>query len=187
VLAVAGGAWALFGRDDDETTAATAGPKAPTTSATRLVGPQAPGKTGTVPSATVSPTSVQPVATASKPAVASPTRTAAPVVKPTAAAVPTSTPAPLVTPTASPTAPKPPVTAPQQGGTVPKKAFTFRVARGDTLWNLTRQALSSSGRSTSNANVAAYVSKLYAANASTIGSNPNLILVGQTISWPASL
>jgi nucleoid-associated protein YgaU len=61
------------------------------------------------------------------------------------------------------------------------------VARGDTLWDLTKQALRATGRSTSNANVASHVAKLYQANRATIGSDPNLILVGATIQWPASL
>ena len=76
---------------------------------------------------------------------------------------------------------------PQQGGTVAKKAYTFKVARGDTLWELTQSALRSTGRSTSNASTAAYVAKLYSANRSVIGSDPDLILVGTTITWPVGL
>jgi nucleoid-associated protein YgaU len=186
VLAVAGGAWALFGRDSSKDTKTGAiGPKVPTATATRVAGPVVPGKSVATTAPTTKPTatSVKPVATAK--AVATKATTPAPTVKPTAAAVPTSKPS--AAPTAKPVVTTPPVTAPQQGGTVTKKAFTFKVARGDTLWELTKQALSDTGRSTSNANVAAYVSKLYSANKSSIGSNPDLILVGQTISWPASL
>lgn len=178
MLAVAGGAWALFGRDS--TSEPTAAPLATTSSSAAPAGPVVPGIT---PKAT---TSKGPVATATQPAVA----TASPSAAPTTA-LPTTA-APTATPTASPAAKPPPVstppvTGPQQGGTVTKKAFTFKVARGDTLWDLTKTALRSTGRSTSNANVAAYVAKFYQANHSTIGSDPNLILVGDTLSWPASL
>jgi len=73
------------------------------------------------------------------------------------------------------------------GGTVAKKAYTFKIARGDTLWDLTKRALAATGRSTSNADVAAHVTKLYQANQSVIGSNPDLIYPGQVIVWPAGL
>jgi nucleoid-associated protein YgaU len=181
VLAVAGGAWALFGRDSKKTDTAAIGPTVPSATAPQHpVGPVVPGIT---PKATPSP---GPVATASAtaPAVATaspkPAPTKAPVATPSAK--PPTSPAPQPKPVS-----KPPVTAPQQGGTVTKKPFTFKVARGDTLWALTKTALHSTGRSTSNANVVAYVAKFYSANKAQIGSDPNLILVGMTISWPASL
>ena len=166
VLAVAGGAWALFGRNGSSSdTSASIGPKVPSgTSAPRQpVGP-------VVASSTPAPT------TATTPA---PTKTAT---------SPAPQPKPVTKPPVTqPPASKPPVTSPQQGGTVTKKAFTFKVARGDTLWDFTRTALRSTGRSTSNAAIAAHVAKLYSANRSLIGPDPNLILVGQTISWPAGL
>lgn len=183
MLAVAGGAWALFGRDSSRDVKTGASGPVPTATAThRVAGPVVPGKSvAAAPTTKPTPTQVKPVATASAAATQAPTP--APTVKPTAAAVPTSKPS--AAPTAKPVAPKPPVTAPQQGGTVTKKAFTFKVARGDTLWDLTKQALRDTGRSTSNADVAAYVSKLASANPSI--SDPDVIYVGQTISWPASL
>jgi nucleoid-associated protein YgaU len=101
---------------------------------------------------------------------------------PSAAPVSKPTPPPASKPVA-----KPPVTTPQVGGTVAAKAYTFRIARGDTLWDLTKQVLRSTGRSTSNASVDAFVQKLYAANKATIGANPDLILVGSSITWPAGL
>jgi nucleoid-associated protein YgaU len=188
VLAVAAGAWALFGRDS--TTTDNASSSTPTaTSAPPVFGPAAPPVKAT-PKA--SATSTQPVAAPTS--AATKTATQAPVVKPTAAVRATTSPAPVATKppaVAGPVAPKPvakpPVTAPQQGGTVAKKDYTFKVARGDTLWDYTVSVLKSSGRSTSNANVAALVAKLYASNKAVIGTNPNLILPGQTIVWPTGL
>jgi hypothetical protein len=182
VLAVAGGAWALFGRDkgDDAVTTAS-GPSA--TAPQHPAGPVVPGKTALP----VSPTSTGPVAATATQSAATtspkPAPTKALVASPSAAPKPTASP----TPAATPAKPDKPVTGPQQGGTVTKKAYTFRVARGDTLWELTVKALRSTGRSTSNANVAAHVAKFYAANQSTIGSDPDLIFVGMTLTWPASL
>jgi nucleoid-associated protein YgaU len=190
VLAVAGGAWALFGRDEGGSTAATGTPVT-TSSAGRPAGPVVPGS---VPTST-RPTSTTPKTTPTAgPAAATATQPAASV-RPTPA--PSSSSAPVIasaSPAAKPTRPaasepatQPPVTGPQQGGTVTKKAFTFRVARGDTLWGLTKQALSATGRPTTNADVASYVVKLYQANQAVIGGNPDLILVGSTLHWPASL
>lgn len=183
VLAVAGGAIALFGRDDKPM---SIGSPVPSGSPTKPVfGPVAPG---TTPKPRVSATSTRPVATAS--AVASAPSSPAP----TKAAVPTKAPTPVATPPVAPVAkpPAPPVAQPppdgsQQGGTVAKKAYTFKVARGDTLWDFTKKALAATGRSTSNANVAAYVTKLYQSNQSEVGGNPDLIHPGQTIVWPTGL
>ena len=193
MLAVAGGAWALFSRpDDDEQTAI--GTTVPTSAPGKVFGPVAPGAR---PSATVTATSTTPVTT---PAAA----TSAPAAVPaTATSAPTSaspaavdvTPAPTATPkaTASPVAPpkaptvSPPVTRAQQGGTVAKKAYTFRVARGDTLWTLAQRSLAATGRSTGSASVASFLPRFYAANAAVVGSDPDLILPGQTITWPAGL
>ncbi|MCU1622601.1 MAG: hypothetical protein JWL79_1446 [Frankiales bacterium] len=181
MLAVAGGAWALFGRDSKKTDAAAIGPTGP--SATAPQHPAGPVVPGITPKATPSP---GPAATAS--ATALPVATASPKPAPTKALVATPSAKPTTSPAAQPPpVSKPPITAPQQGGTVTKKAFTFKVARGDTLWALTKTALRSTGRSTSNANVVAYVAKLYSVNKAQIGPDPNLILVGVTISWPAGL
>ena len=76
---------------------------------------------------------------------------------------------------------------PQVGGTVAAKAYTFRVARGDILWDLSKRVLRDTGRSTSNASVDSFVQKLYQANKASIGANPDLILIGSTITWPAGL
>ena len=189
MLAVAGGAWALFGRDATKKTEVTAGPKPVATSApARPAGPSVPG---TTPRARTSPSPTAPAAapaTASQPAATTsptPAPTKAPAVKATPVA--TTPPATVQPPTAKPTTAKPPVSSPQVGGTVAAKAYSFRVARGDTLWGLTKQVLRDTGRSTSNANVDAYVTKLYAANRAVIGSDPDLILVGWTLRWPAGL
>jgi nucleoid-associated protein YgaU len=185
VLAVAGGAWALFGRDTTKKSEVVAGPKAVSTSApARPAGPVAPG---TTPKARTSPTATAPAAAAATQPAATkspaPAPSKAPVkVTPSPSAAPVSKP-PVTTPPAA----KPPVTTPQVGGTVAAKAYTFRVARGDTLWDLTKQVLRSTGRSTSNASVDAFVQKLYSANKATIGANPDLILVGSSITWPAGL
>lgn len=194
VLAVAGGAWALFGRDENKTTDAIS----PTTSTSSTKAPVlGPGVPGTKPA--VSATSTKPVAGPNK-ATATPAPTKAPVVKPTAAVVATKAPTPIgpVATTAPPKPPvakppvsapvaKPPVTAPQQGGTVAKKDYTFKVARGDTLWSFTQRVLAATGRSTSNANTAAHVTRFFQNNAGVIGSNPDLILPGQMIVWPTGL
>lgn len=177
MLAVAGGAWALFGRDTTKKTEVTAGPKVVATSApARPAGPVAPGST---PKARTSPSPTAPAAaaTATQPAAtksSAPAPTKAPAVK----ATPVPTKAPAV---------KPPVSSPQVGGTVAAKAYTFHIARGDTLWDLTKQVLRDTGRPTSNASVDAFVHKLYSANKATIGADPDLILVGSTITWPAGL
>ncbi|MEO6203772.1 MAG: hypothetical protein ABIO67_00070, partial [Mycobacteriales bacterium] len=204
VLAVAGVAWVAFGRDTSKNNVTANGP---TTSAPAnpILGPVAPGAATSSNKPTVSPTSTRPVAA---PGAATASASAAPVVKPTAAPVATLAPtaAPSKAPVAGPVAPtaaptqapvvqppapapvaKPPVTAPQQVGTVAKKDYTFKVARGDTLWELTTRVLNETGRSTSNANVVAYVNKLYQANKATIGSNPNLIVIGATLAWPSGL
>lgn len=187
VLAVAGGAWALFGRDSTTTDMNASSSNPTATSAPPVFGPKAqPVKATAKPSATSTQIAAAPAATK--------TATQAPVVQPTAA-VSTTSPAPTATKppaVAGPVAPKPVakppvVVAPQQGGTVAKKDYTFKVARGDTLWNYTVSVLKSSGRSTSNANVAALVTKLYAHNQAVVGSNPNLIHPGQLIVWPAGL
>ena len=193
MLAVAGGAWVLFGRDSEKAPTSAIGPTVPSSSPTPpVIGPVVPGSK---PTPKVTPTSVKPVATpksvASPSSAPAPAKTAAATPKATPKATPTT--APVAQPTASAPAPapkpvaKPPVTAPQQGGTVAKKAYTFKVARGDTLWDLTTKVLADTGRSTSNSNVAAFVKKLYAANQGVVGGNPNLILVGQTITWPSGL
>ena len=179
VLAVAGGAWALFGRDSKKSPTTAIGPKVPTSaSANPVFGPVAPG-TKAKPTATVTPTSTGTVA-ASKPAA-----TAAPKPTPMKAVVRTAAPTPTKAPPVK--VATPPAAGSQQGGTVAKKAYTFRVARGDTLWNLTKQALSDTGRSTSNANIVIYVQKFYGHNTEVIGSDPDFIVPGQRLSWPAGL
>ena len=168
MLAVAGGAWALLGRSSSKSDAAAIGPKVPAATAPqRPAGPVVPGTT---------PKSPGPVAATAAVTATQPAATTSPKPAPTKAPVPTASPEPAA-----------PVTGPQQGGTVTKKAYTFKIARGDTLWEITQTALRSTGRSTSNASTAAYVAKLYAANRSVIGSDPDLILVGTTVTWPAGL
>jgi nucleoid-associated protein YgaU len=188
VLAVAGGAWALFGRGST-TTDTNASSSTPTaTSAPPVLGPKAgPVNIAPKPSATSTHPAAAPTSAATKAA------TLAPVVKPTAAASAT-TPAPVATkapvvvgPVAKPPVAVGPVVKPQVGGTVAKKDYTFKVARGDTLWDYTVSVLKSSGRTPSNANVAALVTKLYQSNKAVVGSDPNLILPGQTIVWPTGL
>jgi nucleoid-associated protein YgaU len=173
VLAVAGGAWALFGRDDRQPSTSAIGPKVPTSApGNPVLGPAVPGVTK---KPTTSPTNLGPVAPTQSVATTNP--------KPAPTKGLVATP-PTVTP---PTVAKPPVAAPQREGTVAKRDYTFKVARGDTLWDLTERVLGATGRSTSNASVAAFVPKLFASNAQVLGSDPNLILVGQTVVWPSGL
>lgn len=171
VLAVAGGAWVLFGREGDKGTTAAVGPAVSTSAPGKpVIGPVAP------PAAkkpTVSATAVGPVAPSKAPAPA-----------PTKAAPAKAAPAKAAPVKAAPAAPVP--GAPSQG-TVAQRAYTFRVARGDTLWTYTVRVLRDTGRSTANATVASFVATLYAHNSGVIGSNPNLIVPGQTITWPAGV
>jgi nucleoid-associated protein YgaU len=192
VLAVAGGAWVLFGQNSSTKKSTTAiGPKVASAAPTApVIGPVVPGTTPKA--AATKPTAIGPVAAPPKAAA-----TTLPKATPTTAVAPTK--APVVAPTAAPTTPPvakppvakpvavPPVTAPQVGGTVAKQAYTFKIARGDTLWQLTKQTLSDTGRSTSNANVASFVARLYQSNSGVIGSDPNVIVPGQTVVWPAGL
>jgi nucleoid-associated protein YgaU len=191
VLAVAGGAWVLFGQDSSTKSTTAIGPEVPSSAPTaRPIGPVVPGSTPKA--APTKPTAIGPVAAPTKAAATTPPKatpapavaqTKAPVVAPSAAPKPP----PVVKPPVAKPVAAPPVKGPQVGGTVAKKAYTFKIARGDTLWQLTSQTLSATGRSTSNANVSAYVTKLYQRNHGVIGSNPNLIVPGQALVWPAGL
>jgi nucleoid-associated protein YgaU len=188
VLAVAGGAWVLFGQNSSTKKSTTAiGPKVASAAPTApVIGPVVPGTTPKA--AATKPTAIGPVAAPTKAAATTPPKaTPAPAVAPTKAPVAAPTTPPVAKPPVVKPVAAPPVTAPQVGGTVAKKAYTFKIARGDTLWQLASQTLSNTGRSTSNANVATYVAKLYQSNHGVIGSNPNLIVPGQTIVWPAGL
>lgn len=78
-------------------------------------------------------------------------------------------------PAAAPTAdPKPPSGPHEHAGTV-------RVHPGDSLWSI---AAAHVGTGAGQAAVAAYADRLYAANASTIGPDPDRILPGQTLHLP---
>lgn len=172
VLAVAGGAWVLFGREGEKGTTAAIGPAVSTTApATKVIGPVAPSAPS---KPAVRATSVRPVG----PAVPSAAPTRAPA--PTKAAAKPAVPA-----KAAPVAAAPDGAA--QQGTVAQKTYTFRVTKGDTLWSYTLQVLRDTGRSTADASVASFVGVLYAHNNEVIGSNPNLIVPGQTITWPAGV
>ncbi len=187
VVAVAGGAWALFGRGGKNGSPTASRPTTTTSSpanspGSSLFGPVAPASKATpvaTPAATPAatpkptPTSTRPASTPKPAAVGKPT------------AQPSSTPAPVTT--TAPPAATPPATGSPQAGTVAKKNYTFTVARGDTLWKLAADALRATGRSTSNTSIANHLAELYAHNAAVIGSNPNLILPGQTVVWPAGL
>ena len=192
VLAIAGGAWALFGRDDNKSTTATGTPVSTSSPAKQVLGPVAPGSkvrsaaTSKPTSTQIGPVAATHVAATTSPKPASVKAAGATRAPTTAAPTPVATKAPAGGPVAKPVT-TPTVTGPQQGGTVAKKAYTFKVARGDTLWGLTKQALAASGRSTSNANVVAAVHMLYQHNQAVIGSDPNLIMPGQVITWPAGL
>lgn len=172
VLAVAGGAWVLFGREGEKGTTAAIGPAVSTTApATKVIGPVAPSAARTP---AVRATSVRPV------------RPAAPSTAPTKAPAPAKAAAkPAVPAKAAPVAAAP--AGPAQQGTVAQRAYTFRVTRGDTLWGYTLQVLRDTGRSTADASVASFVGVLYAHNSGVIGSDPNLIVPGQTIVWPAGV
>ncbi len=193
VVAVAGGAWALFGRGGKNGTPTASKPTTISSPAnspgSSLYGPVAPASKATpvavpattpvaVPAATPvavpkpTPTSTRPTSTPKPAAVGKPT------------ARPSSTPAPVAT---TPPPAVTPSTGSPQAGTVAKKNYTFTVARGDTLWKLAADALRATGRTASNTNIANHLAQLYAHNAAVIGSNPNLILPGQTVVWPAGL
>ncbi|MCW2601009.1 MAG: Peptidoglycan-binding lysin domain protein [Frankiales bacterium] len=166
VLAVAAGAWALFGRDSKKSTANAIGANVSASAPpTPILGPVVPRPTAQPPTAT--PTSLGSVA----PTAAKPTPS-------TSAARPVASKAPTISP---------PVTAPQRTAAIAKKDYTFKVARGDTLWQITKDALRATGRSTSNADIAAHVQKLYAYNQSVVGPDPDLIVPGQAIVWPSAL
>ena len=62
------------------------------------------------------------------------------------------------------------------------EAGTVVVRRGDTLWDLVRSQL---GPGASDAEVAHAWPRWYAANRSTIGPDPGLILPGQVLHAPA--
>ena len=130
----------------------------------------------------VGPSVPRPSATRSVPATAAPV-TQAP-----------ATMAPAVTPTAAPTTPAtakattgPSRAAPSSNGNVAAQAIAYRVVKGDSLWSLTQRSLRATQRPSSASNVASLITRFYASNSTTIGSDPNLILPGQTITWPVGL
>ncbi len=175
MLAVAAGAWALLGRDENKI---TTGPSVSTSAPTApVLGPVVPG---TKPKPTVTATSTKPAAPTKAAATTASTKA------PTRIGPVTSAPPAARPPVSAPVA-KPSISAPQQGGTVAMKDYTFRVARGDTLWSFAQRALAATGRSTSNATTAAFVPRLFQSNSGVVGSDPNLIQPGQTIVWPTGL
>ena len=175
VLAVAGVAWALRGSDKNRTQAQAAGKRVSTSApTTAFIGPKMPA------GPTATPKVIGPVAGPKAP-----------------------TPAATATATSAPPAAKPPVTTPPAtspgtgtgssagsgsgagGGATVTHRFT--VHRGDTMWDMTRTELASTGRSTSIANLAKFVTRFYAANSSIVGANPNVIHPGQVLVWPVGL
>ena len=81
----------------------------------------------------------------------------------------------------------PPRAAPSSIGNVATQAIAYRVVRGDSLWSLTQRSLRATQRPATASNVASFLTRFYASNSTTIGSDRNLILPGQTITWPIGL
>ena len=140
----------------------------------------------------VGPSVPRPSATRSVAATAAPV-TQVPATMAPVTQVPATT-APAVTPTAAPTTPAtakpttgPSRAAPSRVGNVATQAIAYRVVKGDSLWSLTQRSLRATQRPSSASNVASLITRFYASNSTTIGSDPNLILPGQTITWPVGL
>ena len=131
---------------------------------------------------------------------------------PTASAPAPAGPAPSPDPDASPgaesAAPRPDAAAgapsgdpsaadPQAGGTPSAPAATHRVSDGESLWSITEELLDagaagaptdpSSGGPSAQARIARAWPILYAANAESIGADPDLILPGTALSVPEDL
>lgn len=184
VLAVALGAVAWAGLHSSASTpTADVGS---TTSSSSVIGPSVPKAT---PAATKT-TSTKPTSaktTVTKKTTAKPAAVATAAVKPVAKPVTKPVTKPVAKPVTKPVAK--PVATPvgTSGGHVATRALSYRVVKGDTLWNLTQRSLASTGRSTSTSTVAAFVTRFYASNGTTVGPDPNLIVPGQVVTWPVGL
>lgn len=179
VLALAGVAWALRGPGDGGARQVASGTQIAATSGppSGFIGPKVMGPAA--PTA-VTPTSTTPTSSAATPDAATPaTPDAATPATPDA-----TTPAtPDATTPATPATPAAPA-ATAAGAPV---AYHFAVEPGDTMWNLTTEALRRTGRPTTPAVVATYLSRFYSHNSSTVGADPNVIHPGQDLVWPQGL
>lgn len=70
---------------------------------------------------------------------------------------------------------------PQRSGTITECVRTYTVRRGDWLWKVARATLRERGVRPTSAAVKTEAARVYEANASTIGTNPNRLLVGQKL------
>ena len=156
-----------------------AAPKPATTSGVQ--GPQPVAAAPSAKPATSAPAQQGPVVTkpATSPSAAAPKPTPAPAKPTPAPAKPTPAPAKPTTaaPKPAPAPAGPTVTAPQAGG-----AKRYVVVRGDTLWEITQRQL---GPAASADQIARTWQDVYDANRAVIGSNPDLIRPGQTLTIPA--
>ena len=155
--------------------ATTAGPKPATSTA-----PKPATSTAPKPATTAAPVAASPSAAPAKPTPVQGPVVTKPATSPPAAA-PKPTPAPAKPTTAAPKptpAPAgPTVTAPQPGA-----AKRYVVVRGDSLWEITERQL---GPGATAEQVARSWQDVYDANRAVIGSNPDIIRPGQTLTIPA--
>ena len=213
VLAVAlgGVAWAgLHGSSSPTVSGATTatgsatviGPSVPTPTSTTaaVIGPVVGQPAPTTAPATTAPATTAPATTA--PATTAPATTAPATTAPAKAATPVSGPATTpstATPAAGPATAKPATTGPTiatparvtparvGAGHVATRSIRYRVVKGDTLWTLTARSLAATGRSSGPGNTATFLTRFYASNGTTVGSNPDLIVPGQVLTWPKGL
>ncbi len=66
----------------------------------------------------------------------------------------------------------------------PEPAHRYEVVRGDSLWRIAQRRLAAAGETPTSADVARYWPRIYEANRSQIGDDPNLILPGQQFDLP---
>ena len=197
VLAVALGAvaWAGLSGSGNSTPTTDAGtnagsstvigpsiPKASAPTTVKPVGPAIATKASPKPATASVPASTVPLPVATKAAVTVAKTVAKPLAKPVAK--------PVVKPAAKPvlkSVAKPVVASGSSVGHVATSSIRYRVASGDSLWSLTERSLAATGRSTSVGNVSAFLTRFYASNGTTVGSDPNVIIPGQVITWPVGL
>lgn len=179
MLALALGAVAFAGLNGSGSTTSVSGASRPATSSA-VIGPVIATTSPTTPptAAPVGPVLPQPTTKAAATSTAKATTPAKPAAKP------------VVKPAATPTtklAAMPAVPGRTQSGHVATSSIAYHVVEGDTLWSLTQRSLAATNRPATPGNVAAFVTKFYASNDTTVGSDPNFIVPGQTLTWPVGL
>ena len=70
---------------------------------------------------------------------------------------------------------------PERNGTITECVRTYTVRRGDWLWKVARATLRARGVRPTSATVKTEAARIYEANESTIGPNPNRLFVGQKL------